>query len=104
MSKAHGFRQALVVELERRRHRRIEDFDLESEHFDFTRDEIRIRRPRRTQPDPPGDRNAIFVTQLFADGERFGAVRIANDLHQPLAVAEIDKDDPTMVTPAMNPA
>ena len=52
----------------------------------------------------PVTRDAEFVAQLFRRGERRGAVRVADDLHETLAIAQVDEDDAAMIAAAMDPA
>ena len=74
-----------------------------SQHFDLAGDEIRIDRSLGPRPHEPGHCDAVFVAQLFCDGEGRGAVRVADDLHQPFAVAQVDEDDAAMIATAMDP-
>jgi hypothetical protein len=55
-------------------------------------------------PHASGHRDAELVAQRFGDRERRRAIRIADDLHETLAVAEVDEDDAAVVAPAMDPA
>ena len=55
-------------------------------------------------PNGTGYADHEFVADLFRRGERVGPVGIAHDLHQPLAVAQIDEDHAAVVPPSMHPA
>ena len=57
--------------------------------------------PRRA---PPRDLDAELVAQSLGDVERLGAIRVADDLHETFAVAQVDEDDAAMVAAAMHPA
>ena len=74
------------------------------EHFDFAAHEIGVDRPLRPRPNGTGYADHEFVADLFRRGERVGPVGIAHDLHQPLAVAQIDEDHAAVVPPSMHPA
>jgi hypothetical protein len=48
--------------------------------------------------------NAKFITYLLSERKHGGTIGIANHLHKTLAVAQVNKDYPTMITAAINPA
>ena len=53
----------------------------------------------------PGDRDAVLVAQRSPPiANVVGAVGIAHDLHDALAVAQIDEDDAAVVAPPVHPA
>ena len=51
-----------------------------------------------------GDLQAELVAHFLGDRERRGAVRVADDLHQAFAVAQVDEDHAAVVAAAMRPA
>ena len=104
MRETDRFRQVLVVELKWRRHRCIQDLDLGRQHFDLARDKVWIRRSFGPKPHAAHDRDAVFIAQLFGDGERLGTIGIAHDLHEALAVAQIDEDHAAVIATAMDPS
>ncbi|KAG0761270.1 hypothetical protein G6F22_018915 [Rhizopus arrhizus] len=100
---AGRFRQVVVVQLERRRDRRVQDFDFLAQHFDFARGQFAVRGASRTFAHETGDADAEFVAQALGGGEG-GVVRIEPDLGQARAVAQVDEDDPAVVAAAVHPA
>ena len=104
MLQAHGFGQVIVVELEGRGDRGVEDFDGVAQHFDFAAGEIGIDRAGRTRTHFAGDFEAKLVADRFRSGEHLRAVRIADDLGQAFAVAQVDENHSAVVAPAMGPA
>ena len=46
----------------------------------------------------------ILVAQRLGGRERLRAVRIEHDLHEALAVAQVDEDDAAVIAAAMDPA
>ena len=102
---AHGLGQVLVVELERRRQRRVEDLDLVREHLDLAGHEVRVDRAFGARPHEAGHaRCTNSLRSVLGGRERRGAVRVADDLHQAFAVAQVDEDDAAVVAAAMDPA
>ncbi len=100
---AGGFRQVVVVQLERRGDRRVQDLDFLAEHFDFAGGQFGVGRARRTLAHQAGDADAEFIAQALGGGEG-GVVRIEHDLRQARAVAQVDEDDPAVVAAAVHPA
>ena len=101
---ADRFRQILVVELERRRLRDIEDLDLVREDFDLAAREVRIHGAFGAWPHETRHADDEFVAQLFRDGEGRRAIGIADDLHQTFAIAQIDENDAAVIAAPMHPA
>ena len=101
---AHHLRQVFVVKLEGRRHRGIQDFDVQAQDFHRTAGDVRIHRPGRTGAHLADDLQAVFIAHRFGDFEGFRAIRIANDLRKAIAIPEVDEDDPPVVTATMRPA
>ena len=104
MRQPHGLGQVRIIQLERWRHRCVQNLDLEREHFDLARHEIRIGRSFGTQAHAAAHCNAELVAQPFGDGKRRRAIRIADDLHETLAVAQIDEDHAAVIAAPMDPA
>ena len=94
----------LLVELERRRERRVENLDLVRQHLDLARGELRIDGARRPAPDLAAHPQDKLVADALGAGKRIRPVRIADHLHEPLAIAQIDEDDAAMIAAAMSPA
>ena len=104
MLQAHRLRQVLVVELERRRLRRVQDLEVVGEHLDLAGHEVRIGAALGAQAHEPRHADHELVAQRFGGGERRGAVGIEDDLHEAFAVAQVDEDDAAVVAAAMDPA
>ena len=95
--------QVLVVEQERRRDRRVQHFQLVAQHLHLAAADAVVDGAFRTATHLAGDADAVFVAQAFRRAEGLGAVRVADDLRQALAVAQIDEDHPAMIPPPMHP-
>ncbi len=103
MREARRFREVVVVQLERRRDRRVQDLDFLAEHFDFARSQLGVGGARRTLAHQAGHADAELVAQALR-GREGGVVRIEHDLRQARAVAQVDEDDPAVVAAAVHPA
>ena len=75
-----------------------------AQYLDLAAGDIRIGRACRTVAHPAGEAQHEFVAHRFGDFEHLGTVGIADDLRQPLAVAQVDEDHPAVVAAAMRPA
>ncbi len=73
-------------------------------HLDLAGDEVRIGAAFGAQPHQPGDADHELVAQRFRDGERAGAIRIEDDLHEAFAIPQVDEDDPAVVAATVHPA
>ena len=104
MGQAYGLRQVFVINLERWRHRRVENFDVMAQHFDRARGERRVFCASRTWAYFAGDFQAELATNRFGDIEHVGTIWIANHLRQTSAISQIDKDNATMITATVCPA
>ena len=58
----------------------------------------------RTRAHESFDLDAELVAQAFGGREHLGPVRIADHLHVAFAVAQVDKDDATVIAAAVDPA
>ncbi len=101
---ARGFRQVVVIELERRRDGGVEHRQLMAQHLDLAAGQVRVGRAFRTRTHDALDLQAELVAHAFGHLEHLRTVRIAHHLHQTLAIAQVDEDHAAMVTPAMRPA
>ena len=104
MQETHILRQVILVELEGRRYRGIQHFDRVTEDFYFTARNVGIHRSLRAGTHLARDLEAELVAHRLGNREHFRTIRIADDLRQALAVAQVDKDDATVVAPTMGPA
>jgi len=74
------------------------------EDFDLAAREVRIHRAFGARPHEAGHADDEFVAQLFRDGEGRGAIGIADDLHQALAIAQIDENNAAVIAQSVHPA
>src|SRR6185436_6259030 len=102
--KARDFRKIVVVELEGRRHRRIQDLHLMREHLYLARAELRIDRAFGPPAHLAGDAQHEFVAHALRGGKGACPIRVAHHLRQAFAVAQVDEDDAAMVAAAVRPA
>ncbi len=93
-----------LVELERRRERSVEDLHRPGQDLDLAGGEIPVYRALRPVPDPAGDAQHVFVAHRACGVEGRRVIRIAHDLHQALAVAQIDEDHAAVIAPPVHPA
>jgi len=101
---AGGLRQVVVIHLERRRNRRVQHFQRIAYHFDLAGIEVVVDGAVRTVAHHAGGAQAELVAHMFGCLEHLGLLRIADDLHQALAVAQIDENDAAVVAATMHPA
>jgi hypothetical protein len=101
---AHGLAEVLVVELERRRHARVQHFHLMRQHLDLAAHQVGVLGAHRPRAHLAHHLQAELVAHAFGGLEHLGAVRVADDLHQAFAVAQVDEDDAAMVAAAVRPA
>ena len=104
MREARGFREVVVVELERRRHRRVQHRQFMAQHFDLAARQAGVRRAFRTAAHDALHLHAELVAHAFGDLEHLGAIRIADDLDEAFAVAQVDEDNAAVVAAAVYPA
>ncbi len=104
MLETHALGDVVVIDLERRRQRGIQDLDVVREDLDLTADQPGVDRAFRARADPPGNADDVFVAQLLGGSKCLGAVRITYHLNQALAVAQVDEDDAAVVATPVHPA
>ncbi|MNV77676.1 hypothetical protein D3C71_1711180 [compost metagenome] len=75
-----------------------------AQHLDLARGQVGVLRAGRARTHLASDADAELVADLFGGLEHLRAIRIANHLHQALAVSQIDEDHAAVVTPALYPA
>src|SRR3989344_1552364 len=95
---------AVLVERERRSLRIVEHLQLVTQHLDGAGRDVRIHRTGRTQAHLAGHLDHVLAAYAVGRREGFRAVGIENHLGQPLAIANVEEDHPSMVTTAMYPA
>ena len=82
----------------------VQNFELVSLDFDFTRSELFVRVAFFTGINLTSHVNNVFVTELFGGLQNFGiVVRIENDLGLAILVAEVNENHTTMVAAAIHP-
>jgi hypothetical protein len=101
---AHGLRQVLVVQRERRRDAGVEHHQFVAQHLDLAAGEVGVFGAGRARAHLAHDLQAELVAHAFGDLEHLGAVGVADDLHQAFAVAQVDEDHAAMVAAAVGPA
>ena len=74
------------------------------EDLDLAAREVRIHRAFGARPHETRHADDEFVAQLFRNGEDLGAIGIADDLHQTLAIAQVDENDAAVIAAPMHPA
>jgi hypothetical protein len=84
----------LVVHLKRRCQRSVEDLDLLREHLDLPAHQVGIDGTFGPVAHASHDPQHEFAAHLVGGLERDRRVGVAHDLHQTLAIAQVDKDDP----------
>ena len=104
MCQTCGFGQVVVIQLERWRDRRIKYFQLMTQHFDLAGSEVGVVGTFRTCTYQTRDAQTKFVTHGLGRFEHVGAIRIADDLYETFAIAQVDEDDPAVVAAAVYPA
>ena len=73
--------------------------------LDLAGDEVGIDRALGARPhDGPSTAMQNSLRSFSASREGRGTVRIEDDLHQALAIAQVDEDDAAVVAPAVDPA
>ena len=103
VGKTRGFAHSVVVELERRRQRGIENFKVVAEHFHAARNQGIVFRAFRTGTHKTDHLQAVFIADLVGGGKDFRTIRIADNLHETFAVTQVDKDHTAVVTAAVSP-
>ena len=88
----------------RRGDRRVQDFDFMAQNFDLAACHVGVDRAGRPGAHFTGDLEAELIADRFSDLEHFGSVRVANNLSNTFAVAQVDEDDSTVVTPTVGQA
>ena len=96
-----------IVLLAEHRHRQFaggsEHFDLVDIDFDLAGRQVRVLGARRTPTHLAVNADHPFRAQRLGELECL-TVGIGNDLREPIVIAQIDEQDPTMVADAMAPA
>src|SRR6185503_20725477 len=100
----HRFRKVFLVHLERRRERRIQNFDVARKNLDLTAHEIWIYRACGPLAHTSRHLQYELVAQPIRHGESLRRVGIAHDLDETFAVTHIDEDDTSVIAPPVDPS
>ena len=103
MGQASGLRQVLVVEQKRRGNRGVEHRQFVAQDFDLAAAQTVVGGALGACTHQTLDLHAKLVAQAFGSLEHFGAVGITHHLHITLAVAQVDKNDASVVTATVDP-
>ena len=103
VGQARRFTHRVVVELEGRRQRGIDHFEIMAEHFNAARDERGVLGALGTGTHQTHDLEAELVAHFVGGLEDFRTIRIADDLHETFAVTQVDEDHPAVVAAAVGP-
>ena len=98
------FGGVVVVELERRGLRPVEDLELLSQDLDLAGRQLLVDGALGARPHAALDPHHEFVAHLLGGTEHLRQVGVVDHLDQPAAIAQVDEDDATMVTTAVYPA
>ncbi len=92
------------LHLERRRHRPAEHLGLVHEHLDLAGRQVLVHRAVRTMPHHALEFHDPFRADLLGGHEgRSRLVRVEDALHETGPVAQVDEDQPAVITAAVHP-
>src|SRR3954471_987502 len=101
--KPHHLGEIFIIHLEWRRRRGVQNFNRSSKHLDFSRYQVGVNCPGRAWTHQTRHFNNELVAYLFGSAKSFCIIGVAYDLDQAFAVTKVDKYDPTVVAPTMDP-
>ena len=104
MRQARGLGQVVVIELEGRCDRGIEDDQLVAQDLDLAAAQGAVVGALRATPDLADHLHAELVADALGGLEHLRAVGVADHLGKTCAIAQIDEDDATMVAAPGHPA
>src|SRR5207244_4021022 len=84
--------------------RGIEDLQLVGEDLDLAALETRVDGSLGAPAHHARDSQHEFMAHAVGGGEGLRTIGVADDLHESLAIAQVDEDHPAVVAPAMGPA
>ena len=84
--------------------RRVEHFNFVAEDFNLTTWHVGVDRACRAGADLAGYFQAELIAHGFGNGEHAGAVGVADNLCQPVAVTQVDEYDAAVIAPTVRPA
>ena len=94
----------MVIELEGRRFRGVEDNNLAAVDLDLPRVHVRVDGTGAARTDDPFDLKNILAAHSVGDLEELATVVVEDHLNDALAVAKIDKDHAAVVAAPVHPA
>ena len=94
----------VIIELERRGFRFVENLDFLTQHLDLAGFHIGVHRRGIPRANPAANLQHILTAHPVSGGKMFLGVGVKNDLHNPVAVAHIQKNNSTVVAAAIYPA
>jgi hypothetical protein len=101
---AHFLGEVVLVDLERRRRRGIEDLDFLRRQLHLSGLQFNVAAALRSLAQDAFHPKDIFVANLLGNPECVTGVGVEDHLSQALAVAQIDEDHATVVAPPVRPA
>ena len=104
VGQARGLGQVVVVDLEGWCDRGVEHNQFVAQHFNLAALEVVVDRAFGACAHQALDLHAKLVAQAFSRLEHVGAVGVADHLHIAFAVAQVHKNHPAVVAPAVHPA
>jgi len=102
--KPYRFGQIGLIQLKRQRLGAVQHLNPIGNHFNLARGQMGILRSRRSRPDSSFDAQDKLRPYRFGDFECLGIRGIKDRLRQTQTIAQIDKNDATVVTAALGPA
>ena len=103
VGQAGGFAEVDVIQLERRRDRRVQYLELMAQHLDAAAFQLIVGGAGRTGSHEPLDLNTKFVAQDLGCGEHVGTIRVTDHLYVTFAITHIHKNNAAVVTTTVNP-
>ena len=94
----------VLVELEGRGLGAVQDRHTLTQDLDHPRGTLAVLRARRARPNPAADHEDVLTPRGLSEAENLRRIRVENDLDQALAVAQVNKDDTTVVAALLHPA
>ena len=105
VGQAQVFVTDLPVKREGENLRAVQDRQARGQNFDLARGELGIFRSRQTRGDATFHLDDVFILQVMRSLRHLGILlRTEDDLGQAFAIAQVDKNDATVVAPGMDPA
>ena len=91
------------VELERQRVGAVQDREFAGHDLDLAGGQVGVDGAHGPRAHRACDTHHEFVAELLGVGEQRRSVRVAHDLHQALAIAQVDEDHAAVIAPPVHP-